>query len=71
MAGLEEVFDAAEAEEAAKTILEEEEVILEEVNFNKFLEPLMGLDSSTSEMEPGLNITHLLTTLHTYSESSP
>ena len=60
---MEEVSGAAEAkeaaEEAAKLIPEEEEiveeveVIPEEVNYNRSLERLMDLDSSTSAMEPG------------------
>ena len=60
-----------EAGEAAKAILPEEveEDIREEANFNRFLELLMDLDSSISEMEPQLNTIHLLTTLHTYSAS--
>ena len=47
------------AEEAAKVIPEEEEiveeveVIPEEVNYNRSLEQLMNLHSSTSAMEPG------------------
>ena len=71
----EEVSDAAEVEEAAKEaaegipeeeeIEEEVEVILEEVNYNRSLERLMDLDSSTSAMEPGLNTTHPLPILHT------
>ena len=63
------------AEEAAKLIQEEEEiveeveVIPEEVNYNISLEQLMDLDSSTSAMEPGLNIIHPLPIVHTYSTS--
>ena len=63
MVNSDEVLDAAEveevAEEAAKAIPEEEEivkeveVIPEEVNYNRSLERLMDLDSSTSVMEPG------------------
>ena len=65
----------AEASVEAMAILPEEEdmeevegVILEEVNIhsNTSLELLMDLDSSTSEMEPELNITHLSTTLQMY-----
>ena len=75
---LEEASDTAEAREAtAGAILPEEEemeevdVIPEEVNINnKFPKLLMDLDSSTSEMEPELNIIHLLTTLKRYSTSS-
>ena len=53
----EEVLDAAESEEAAEEtaevipeeeeIVEEVEVIPEEVNYNRYLERLMDLDSST------------------------
>ena len=49
--------------------MEEVEVIPEEVNYNRSLERLMDLDSSTSVMEPGLNIIHPLPILHTYSTS--
>ena len=60
---LEEVSGAAEAKEAAEEeadfiqeeeeIVEELEVITKEVNYNRYLEQLMDLDSSTSAMEPG------------------
>ena len=66
MVDSEEVWGAAEAKEAAEetaelipeqeVIVEEVEVIPEEVNYNRSLERLMNLDSSTSEMEPGFNI---------------
>ena len=61
-----------EAGEAAKAILPEEveEDIREEANFNRFLELLMDLDSSISEIDSGLNTTHLLPTHHIYSTSS-
>ena len=55
----EEVLGVAEAGEEAELIQEEEEiveeveVIMEEVNWNRFLEQLMDLDSSTLAMEPG------------------
>ena len=69
----------AEASVEAMAILPEEEeieevevVIPEEVNINSntSLEMLIDLDSSTSEMAPELNITHLLTTLQRYSANS-
>ena len=52
------------------SIVEEVEVIPEEANFNRFLELLMDLDSSISEIDSGLNTTHLLPTHHIYSTSS-
>ena len=77
-------MDAAEAKEAAEEaaeaipeeeeiveeIVEEVEVIPEEVSYNRSLERLMDIDSSTSAMEPGFNIIHPLPILHTYSTSS-
>ena len=76
---MEEVLGAAEAKEAAEEvadiipeeedIVKEEEVIPVEVNYNRSLERLMDKDSSTSVMEPGLNIIHPLPFLHTNSTS--
>ena len=70
MVNSEEVSGPAEAEEAAdetaelipeeEEIVEEVDVIPEEVNQNRSLERLMDLDSSTSVMEPVLNIIHPL-----------